>query len=1255
MVRFKMLVLCVLIAIPIIASNLFAQEKSDAKYQKGYAIDGNGDKVEWVRWAGFPPEKPVTNQVDPNEVYSKEGGKALVKLNNVPAYDWSYGCTATATAMFVAYYDNFGAPNCYTGPANGGVAPLSNAVWQTSSQPDTSMLPIAASKNGVDGRSTRGHGDDYWEQYNEAETNDPYYGNWTEHDYYAGQPCTADFMGTNQWNNWGNIDGSTSIWNYNNPSGAKLFDMPDQTAPPGRDGTHGMRLFFESLGMEVQQNFNQKITGYNDPADDPDEGPVVGGYEFAHFKRSIDQGRPVIVHVEGHSMTGYGYDEAYTPPRVYLRSTWYRNYTDAEYMSWGGTFSAMQHYGMSEIILATKEYYATPENVLALNNNRTVTVTWDDPSAGTRPLTYIVYRDGAQIATRSVPNYSETLASSFDGVHSYSVKAVYTAPEPDYTTGMSDASSVYVCASVLSFSDTFENTWAAQWLFTPASGTTGGWGRDTATTNGYVYAGTYSLSDSPNANYVDNTELYAKGGSVAEVAPGLNFSAALDCQTSFYLRYQIEESFDYLYYQFTEDGSNWITLGTWSSEAITTWNLVTIKHGHLAGNSNVRFRFLLKTDQGYNAAGSNIDNFNITPASVDTTPPFVYYTNARDWHKEADGGYEITTVIKDRTGIDYARVLYKVNGGAEQSAEPTSVNGTTYYWKLPVAPAAGDLVEFRFDCRDTVSPTKNQGYTGPWQYVEGLHQKYDSGFVSYYTYCVTTTAQYDMKSYAVRFQSFHDDIVGAVVRGYTDATTEYEDGLNCDMVINVWADNAGLPGATLITPFNFANPATLQNTNAWGFVDLKAYTALDDMAASFYIGFQARTGQTGRTLCRTVGTATGAALEYDFGRAYIQSYYTAGGSLTWEQYAGNNHHIRCITTDYKISPPIIVPPDPVVKSVDENSTDTEVVYVGNAGNYPLSYEASITYDGMQAPGGSLHTNDFSTFPGTGYTNSGWVSYNGGASATGDGVTAVLTTPVINTSAITSDVYLDFNSNFVFRTGSYARVEYYTGSAWTQILNLTANSTAPQHILLPIKSANTQVRFTGYTTKVSGTTARWTIDNIAVSYLDVPYTWLTLDGAATTSGSVAAAGTDPLTYGFNTAGLTLGNTYTATVTVSDAEGVVTSKTASVSLTVENTGGPVIPGVPANVTTSIVGGNVFINWDDAADATNYDVYSSATPYGTFAFLANVATSEYTYTPTATKMFFQIISKNATKTDTPQTIEVKAIKRKTLKDVKLGNSGN
>jgi len=48
--------------------------------------------------------------------------EGVVLLSDVPAYDWSFGCSATAGAMLAGYYDRTEHPSIYTGPTNGGVA-----------------------------------------------------------------------------------------------------------------------------------------------------------------------------------------------------------------------------------------------------------------------------------------------------------------------------------------------------------------------------------------------------------------------------------------------------------------------------------------------------------------------------------------------------------------------------------------------------------------------------------------------------------------------------------------------------------------------------------------------------------------------------------------------------------------------------------------------------------------------------------------------------------------------------------------------------------------------------------------------------------------------------------------------------------------------------------------------------------------------------------------------------------------------------
>nr|MDA3884479.1 hypothetical protein [Candidatus Delongbacteria bacterium] len=69
---------------------------------------------------------------------------------------------------------------------------------------------------------------------------------------------------------------------------------------------------------------------------------------------------------------------------------------------------------------------------------------------------------------------------------------------------------------------------------------------------------------------------------------------------------------------------------------------------------------------------------------------------------------------------------------------------------------------------------------------------------------------------------------------------------------------------------------------------------------------------------------------------------------------------------------------------------------------------------------------------------------------------------------------------------------------------------------------------------------------------------------------------------------------------------------------------------------VGTDLVIDWDDSADATGYDVYSSDDPYGTFTLVTGVTPSTYTVPASQAKLFYQIIATNATKT-APKTIRV------------------
>jgi C1A family cysteine protease len=305
-------------------------DRSSNPYLVRTFVDEEGRRIDEVVYPGRPPEIKAV----PVEVPEPKPAMGINVLPNVPAFNWCYGCSATSAAMMMGHYDNRGCPDMYTGPTNGGVCPMDNTTWGTTTYPSVTCgeCPLSATHNGTDGRGSRGHVDDYWVDYGDPGP-DPFVGNWPEH---AHGDCTGDYMGTSQ-SELGNTDGATTFYYCSN--GDPLYDYTG-CEPGGRDGCHGMRLFAESRGYTVNANFSQYIKGYGS---DPNRG-----FTFSDFQAEIDAGRPVLIQVAGHTMLGYGYDTAGS--LVYIHNTW--DHSDHS-MTWGGDYSGIQHQGVGVIQMDT--------------------------------------------------------------------------------------------------------------------------------------------------------------------------------------------------------------------------------------------------------------------------------------------------------------------------------------------------------------------------------------------------------------------------------------------------------------------------------------------------------------------------------------------------------------------------------------------------------------------------------------------------------------------------------------------------------------------------------------------------------------------------------------------------------------------------------------------------------------------------------------------------------------------------------------
>jgi hypothetical protein len=289
-------------------------------------------KVLVVDIIGGPPNPPSGNEVQ--RAASNFTRDDAVLLPDFPSYNWVFGCSAVSGAMIAGYYDNQGYPNMYTGPANGGEMPITDTVWPTWQDGTTYTYPsnpLVASKDGLDGYSGYGSIEDYWVSYN-SNDQDPYIDNWEPHTWGS---AIGDFMKTSQ-SNYNNLDGFSTFWNRVDATKLYCSDMPDYVKY--NDATYGRKLFYEARGYSVVECYNQRT-----------DNKATGGFSFLEYKSEIDNGHPVFLNLEGHSVVGFGYSGT----TVYLRDTWDSDPNHYYIMPWGGNYEGMELLSVGIVQLLT--------------------------------------------------------------------------------------------------------------------------------------------------------------------------------------------------------------------------------------------------------------------------------------------------------------------------------------------------------------------------------------------------------------------------------------------------------------------------------------------------------------------------------------------------------------------------------------------------------------------------------------------------------------------------------------------------------------------------------------------------------------------------------------------------------------------------------------------------------------------------------------------------------------------------------------
>ena len=248
---------------------------------------------------------------------SRSANGDVVLFNPVPEAEYMYGCVPTAVGMLLGYYDLYGCRGtALSNIIDGTVALKSRATdgnKYNMNEFDTVLGRAIASKEYVyrfyshDDIATltaNSPASNYTPTTSQEELPYSFVGSGTSMNTSVWN-CLADYLGTGQyWRSNGNLSTTNSYCTLEDLLGYSFVVSLD-------DGTTHKTIPYQNTAMLYGLDLYVKSKGYS--LDYEITGAYVvdvagGSFTFEDYMAEIDAGRPVIVSIEGHAMTGYGYN-----------------------------------------------------------------------------------------------------------------------------------------------------------------------------------------------------------------------------------------------------------------------------------------------------------------------------------------------------------------------------------------------------------------------------------------------------------------------------------------------------------------------------------------------------------------------------------------------------------------------------------------------------------------------------------------------------------------------------------------------------------------------------------------------------------------------------------------------------------------------------------------------------------------------------------------------------------------------------------
>ncbi|MDQ3821722.1 MAG: S8 family serine peptidase [Actinomycetota bacterium] len=315
------------------------------------------------------------------------------------------------------------------------------------------------------------------------------------------------------------------------------------------------------------------VNGDNDPFDDHDHGTHVAGTIGARGNNGAGVAgvnwNVKLMPLKFLDSDGGGYTSDAVDAILYARGEGARVVNN----SWGGG-------GFSQALLdaftgSTNTLFFNAAGNSASNND----------TFGAYPCNY----DSANIVCVAATTSSDGLAS-FSSYGSFTVDL--GAP------GVGILSTVPGGGFVSRWTEGWETDIAGRWV---TGGTPNTWARTTEAKS----VGSYSATDSPGGQYVNNTDNWIR------TASPLNLSGGSSCSVRYDLRLAAEEGYDAIFIEASTNGTDWSTLEGWSGHTDGFFYPTETSLGSFSGLSSVYLRFAFWSDYSITDDGAHVDRVDV--------------------------------------------------------------------------------------------------------------------------------------------------------------------------------------------------------------------------------------------------------------------------------------------------------------------------------------------------------------------------------------------------------------------------------------------------------------------------------------------------------------------------------------------------------------------------------------------------------------------------------------------------------------------